>query len=91
MANDGLGLNREGTRILCFAWGESEAPECAIAADAAEVREFILSTWLEGPSEEVDAAMEEIAEHDWADGQKEWRFEIGGIWFADVFPVEVEP
>ncbi len=88
---DGLGVNRVGNAILCYAWGETDRPDARLAKTAADVRHFLME---EAFGDDKDPAlnewMQEIASHDWReDGELKWEFEIGGVRLEDVCaPVE---
>lgn len=86
-SNDGLGLNRKGNALMCYAWGESDAPVVMLARTAGDVRQFIVEQWL-GDSEDPDlpGILAEVAKHDhYEEGPKVWTFEIGGVRLEDVF------
>lgn len=88
----GLGVNRQGDTLLCYAWGETDRPHFLAARTAEEVHHFIVAEWL-GVEDAIDADFEEelpkimanLAEHDWDDGALEWEFEIGGVRIEDAF------
>lgn len=88
----GLGVNRQGDTILCFAWGETDRPHFLPAQSIEDVRHFIVAEWL-GVEDAIGADFEpvlpeimaRIAAHDWDDGPLEWEFEIGGVRIEDVF------
>jgi hypothetical protein len=91
--NEGLGVNRAGSAILCYAWGETDRPCARVVRTLAEVRAFIVEQWL-GSEDSKDAdgdpmlpgILAEIADHDWRDDQSLiWEFEIGGVKLTDVF------
>jgi hypothetical protein len=85
-STDGLGLNRKGNALLCYAWGETDTPCVRVEYKEAGVRAFIVDAWLGDQNDpELPAIMAEVAAHDWyEDGPKEWRFEIGGVRLEDV-------
>lgn len=93
---DGLGVNRGGSAILCYAWGESDRPCARVVHTLEEVKAFIVEQWLGsedsvgGDDEPVlPGLLAEIAEHDWQDDQSlTWDFEIGGLKLTDVFAAE---
>lgn len=82
----GLGKNRRGDSILCFAWGETDAPYSFIAKTVEEVRQFIIDQWIGDEQDPyLSDLMKEISDHDWFnDGELEWTFEIGGLRLQDV-------
>ena len=91
--SDGMGLNRAGTALLCYAWGESDRPLFSAARSVQDVREFILEQWLGSEdAEDYDGenslarVLAELAAHDWRDdGVMLWEFEIGGVKLTDAF------
>ena len=93
--SDQLGLNRAGTALLCYAWGESDRPVFAAARTLDDVRKFILEQWLGGDdatdydgSNSLQNILAQLAEHDWRDeGELIWMFEIGGVKLVDAFEV----
>lgn len=84
---DGLGVNRVGNAILCYAWGETDRPDACLVKTADEVRRFLIREAFGNDKDPMLAEwMKEIAEWDWReDGQLEWTFEIGGVRLEDVF------
>lgn len=84
--SDGLGVNRLGNAILCYAWGESDRPEARIAKSAEEVRQFLITeAFGDDKDETLGEWMQELAVWDWReDGQLRWEFEIGGVWLEDI-------
>ncbi len=88
-STDGLGVNRVGDAILCYAWGETDRPDACLAKSAADVKRFIVTEWIDDENDPtVKEVMEELAAHDWnEDGQLQYDFELGGIRFEDVVAV----
>jgi len=88
-STDGLGVNRVGDAILCYAWGETDRPDAYLAKSADDVKRFIVTEWIDDENDPtVKEVMDEIASHDWSDdGQLQYDFEIGGIRFEDVVAV----
>ena len=91
--SDGMGLNRVGTALLCYAWGESDRPIFHAAHTLQDVRKFIIEQWL-GSEDHQDCdgenslarVLAQLAEHDWRDdGELLWEFEIGGVKLTDAF------
>lgn len=91
-SSDGLGVNRVGNTILCYAWGETDRPDVCIARTAAEVRRFLITEAFGNDKDPMLAEwMKELAEWDWRDdGKLEWEFEIGGVRLEDVVDVRGE-
>lgn len=83
-----IGINARGTMVLCYAWGESDVPEVALVEDLVELKTFLEKTYSED-AEHVSEIVQELDCHDWEEGAVEHRFEIGGLRFEDVAPVEV--
>ena len=91
--NEGLGLNREGSALLCYAWGESDRPIFSAARTLDDVRKFILNCWLGSDdatdydgSNSLQNILAQLAAHDWRDdGSLVWEFEIGGVKITDAF------
>lgn len=88
-SSDGLGINRVGDAILCYAWGETDRPDAFLAKSAADVKRFIVTEWIDDENDPtVKEVMEELAAHDWReDGELKYEFEIGGVCFEDVVAV----
>ena len=92
-SNDGLGLNRAGTALLCYAWGESDRPVFHAAHTLDDVRKFIVEQWIGSEDHEdydgantLQGVLQELADHDWLDeGELVWTFEIGGVKLVDAF------
>jgi len=92
-SNNGLGLNRQGSALLCYAWGESDRPVFHAAHTLQDVRKFIVEQWLGSEdatdydgSNTLQGVLQELAEHDWRDdGELVWLFEIGGVKLVDAF------
>jgi hypothetical protein len=87
--SDGLGINRVGDAILCYAFGETDRPDVFLARSADDIRRFILTEWIDDEDNETfKDVMAEIAQHDWCeDGELRYEFEIGGVYFEDVVAV----
>lgn len=80
-------------QYLCFAWGESDHPVCAIVDTPADVGRFLCKQWFgepietmhEGNRKQYDDAMRMVTASRWDwdawDGTDsiEFTFEIGGI------------
>lgn len=83
---DGLGFNRLGNSILCYAWGETDRPDVSLAKSAAEVRRFLITEAFGDEKDEMlEEWMQELAQWDWQeDSQLQWDFEIGGVRLEDV-------
>lgn len=88
-SKDGLGVNRVGDTILCYAWGETDRPNAMLAKSKEEVRRFIVLEWIDDDKDPmVQEIMDELAAHDWReDGELRYEFEIGGCTFEDVVTV----
>jgi hypothetical protein len=88
-SSDGLGVNRLGNAILCYAWGETDRPNAMLAKSKEEVRRFIVLEWIDDDKDPmVQEIMDELAAHDWnEDGELGYEFEIGGCVFEDVVAV----
>lgn len=86
---DGLGINRFGDAILCYAWGETDRPDAFFARSADELRRFIATEWIGDENDPyLKEVMAEIAQHDWREESKLlYEFEIGGVSFEDVVAV----
>lgn len=92
-SSDQLGLNRMGTALLCYAWGESDRPVFHAARTVDEVRAFIVQQWLGSEDAEdydgsntLQGVLQQLAEHDWRDeGELVWTFEIGGVKLVDAY------
>lgn len=88
---DGLGVNREGNAILCYAWGETDRPDAYLAKTDEDVRRFLITEAFGNDKDPMLGEwMQELATWDWdEDGELEWNFEIGGVRLVDVcVPVE---
>ena len=91
-SSDGLGLNRLGNALLCYAWGESDRPVFRTARTLEDVRVFIVQEWLGSEdaqdydgSNTLQGVLQQLAEHDWRDeGELVWTFEIGGVKLVDA-------
>lgn len=88
-SSDGLGINRFGDAILCYAWGETDRPDAFFAKSADELRRFIATEWIGDENDPyLKEVMAEIAAHDWREESKLlYEFEIGGVSFEDVVAV----
>lgn len=82
----GLGVNRLGNAILCYAWGETDRPDVFLAKSSDDVRQFIIEECVaDGDVPFLGEVMNEMANHDWReDGELKYEFEIGGLRFEDV-------
>jgi hypothetical protein len=93
VSSEGLGRNRIGTALLCYAWGESDRPVFRAARTLDEVRAFIVQEWLGSEDAEdhdgsntLQGVLQELADHDWRDeGELVWTFEIGGVKLVDAY------
>lgn len=83
---DGLGRNRVGDAILCYAWGETDRPYVMLAKSTEDVKRFIVTEWIGDEGDPyIKEVMEELATHDWREnGELKHEFEIGGVSFQDV-------
>jgi hypothetical protein len=84
-----------GGQYLCYAWGESDWPVAAFAADWSGVRHFIIEQWLgDADAQDYDGTptlvrlKEEFDAPEWdMVDSLEWTFEIGGVRITKVFDV----
>lgn len=85
-----IGINAKGTHVFCCAEGETEAPEVCVVEDLSQVKEFLVKTYINDLNhEDIKNLLEGLSSHDWEEGSYEIDFEIGGIYFSDVTPVEI--
>jgi hypothetical protein len=88
-SKDGLGINRVGDAILCYAHGETDRPDVYLARSAADVLRFIVMEWIDDVNDPtVKEVMAELEKHDWnEESALDYQFEIGGVRFEDVVAV----
>lgn len=85
---DGLGVNRIGDAILCYAWGETDRPDVFLARSAADIKRFIVTEWIDDEYDPiVKEVMDNMYHYDWNNGELLYEFEIGGVRFEDVVAV----
>ena len=88
-SGDGLGVNRLGDTILCYAYGETDRPNVMLAKTKEDVRRFIVIEWIADDQDPmVQEIMDELSKHDWREeSELLYEFEIGGCRFEDVVSV----
>lgn len=81
-------------KYLCRAWGETDLPCAEVVVGKEGIRRFFIREWFGNEDHKADdgtnmlnAAMEDIAKHDW---EEEWKanFEIGGVSVERVYSPE---